>query len=224
MSSFNNLFILNSDKELELNKMEALKIDSLATLIKRDNGSKGDVGGRKKHIAGAEIYYIYLIHDIRSIYFNLPIKEREVRALKDSKLPENWKPDKAFEKAVKDYKEYFKLSAAGNAYIVAEKAYYTITEDTRELQDDLIEVKAILKRTIATLNQGKKDPAEIASLAADLQALYNNTTTTQKNIMTNIKSFSELGKNVKELATKFIEEGGNLKTPIGGGTLGNREV
>lgn len=224
MTSLNNIFFVNSDKELEINKIEAFRIESFAKLIKRDKGSKGDVTGSKLYIATGELYYIYLQYDIRSIYYNLSEEEKEIKARKDSKLPDNWKTDKVFEQAIKDYKECFKLTAAGNAYIVAEKSYFSITEDTRELQEEVIELKALLKKTQAGLKVAKNDPLQIASISADITAIMTKIVKLQKDIMANVKLFKDLGDTVKILATKFIEEGGNLKSIVGDGELGRREA
>lgn len=224
MTSINNIFFVNADKELEINKIEAFRIDSFAKLIKRDTGSKGDVSGKRLYIATGELYYIYLQYDIRSIYYNLSDEDKEIKARKDSKLPDNWKTDKVFEQAIKDYKDCFKLTAAGNAYIVAEKSYFSITEDTREMQEEVIELKATLKKTQAQLKVSKNDPLQITSLTADITAILTKLTIVQKNIMANVKLFKELGDTVKILATKFIEEGGNLKSIVGDGELGRREA
>lgn len=223
-TNLNNLFIINHDKELEINKIEAVKIDSFAKLLKRDTGSKGDPRGNKSYIACAELFYIYLMHDIRSEFSNLDSIIKEEKSRKLSKLPDNWKSDKVFEQAVKDYQDHFRLTASGNAYVVAEKSYFTITEDTRELQEELVNLKSLLKSTVAKINVNKNNPMEIATLAGDLKAIMNDTVSIQKKIMDNIKMFSGLGDQVKILATKFIEEGGNLKTPVGGGEVNRREL
>lgn len=219
-----NLFIINSDNELEINKIEAIKIDSFAQLMKRDKGSKGDPSGRKNYIACAEIYLIYLMYDIRSTYYNLTLEEREAKGRKDAKLPDNWKKDKLFEQAVKDYQETFKLKASGNAYVVAEKSYYTITEDTKEMQDQIVELKSLLKLTLAKIKAVKDNNTELINLIGDSEAIMSKIAGLQKKIIENIKTFDALGKQVKLLATEFIAEGGNLRTPVGGGPVNRREL
>jgi hypothetical protein len=224
MSSINTLFVLSNSGELEINKLETKKIPEFKVLFDRDLGSIGDYNGSKKYIACAELYYIYLVYDIRSIYYNLPIEEKKVRAKKDSKLPDNWKEDKAFEKAIETYKDIFTLSAAGNAYVVAEKAYYSVTRDAAEMQDTLMNMKEQLSFVLKKLKVAPKTKeVEIVGLLGDATALMLNMTKTQKEMILTIKTFGDLGENVKKLSYKFMEEGGNLKTPVGGGELNNRE-
>lgn len=223
-SKLNNLFIVNSDGDLELNKIEAYKIESFSQLMKRDKGSKGDPSGRKNYIACAELYYIYLMYDIRSLYYNLSLSEREEKGKKLAKIPDNWKRDKLFEEAIKDYQDAFELTASGNAYVVAEKSYYTITEDTKDMQNELVELKSLLKGTLAKLKASKNNATELINLISDSEAIMGKMASLQKKIMENIKMFEGLGKQVKILATQFIEEGGNLKTPVGGGEVNRREL
>jgi len=224
MSTLNSLFILSPTGDLEINKLEVKKIPEFKVLFDRDKGSTGDSAGTKKYIACAEIYYIYLVYDIRSLYYNLPIEEKKVRARKDAKLPDNWKEDKAFDKAIEVYKDAFKLSAAGNAYIVAEKSYYFVTRDAAEMQDSLMDMKEQLTHVIKKIKvTPKSKDIEVVGLLGDATALIANMAKTQKLLIDAIKTFKDLGENVKTLSYKFMEEGGNIKTPVGGGELNSRE-
>ena len=47
---------------------------------------------------------------------------------------------------------------------------------------------------------------------------------TQKTITNNIKLFDALSKDVKTLLREFMEEGGDLRSPVGGGVLNPREI
>lgn len=222
----NVLFMLNSDRELEVNKLEAKKIKEYAVLFNRDKGSIGDSEGRKKLIATAEIFYIYLVYDVRSIYYNLPIDYRKKKAIEDAGLPPTWKEDKEVLAAIERYKEDFKLTSAGLAYAVAEKAYHSTARDTQELQEELMELKELAKHFIAktkgqTIHEGNK--IELTDTVSQITAILSEITKVQKQVLDNIKTFSSLGNTVKELAAKFTEEGGSLRTPVGGGEIYNRE-
>ena len=224
MSSYNALFALNKTGELEVNKPEAKSIEEFKVLFDRDKGSKGDLSGAKKALACAELHYIYLTTDVRSIYYNLPLLERKPLAIKDAKLPSNWREDKELINATEKYKEMFSLTAAGNAYITAEKAYFTITRDTAELQEELIELKSLLQSVSKRTKAKRVGDTEVMTAASEAIAIISAMAKIQKDIIANIKTFSDLGNSVKILAAKFIEEGGNMKVPVGGGEIGNREI
>ncbi len=225
MSGFNTLFLLNTHGELEVNKPEARKIKEYATLFIRDRSSVGDADGRKKLVSCAEIYYIYLIYDVRSPYYNLPLIEKKKKAKVDAKLAKNWVEDEAIELAIERYKEDFKLTASGKAYAVAERAYHAQASDTELLQEELLNLRGLLESILKKINNKAVAPndIEVTTRINEISAIMNQMTSTQKAIFENIKTFTTLGKAVKDLAAAFIEEGGNLKTPVGGGTLGNRE-
>ncbi len=227
--SANVLFIINTSGDFEINKVEAKRIEEYNALIIRDKGGvfKGDYDGRRKLVASSEIYYIYLVYDPRSIYYNLPINERRLKARKDAELPEKWKEDELVLAAIVRYQYDFKLSAAGQAYVVAEKAYHTIAKDTEELQDDLINIKQILRslsRKLETKGPTSLGEGELITTTQQINAIIGEISKTQKDILTNISGFAKLQATVKELATKFADEGGSMKIPVGGGTVGNREL
>lgn len=220
MSSFNMLFIINSNKELEVNKPEVKKIIEYKSLFDRDKLS----GEKKGVIACAEIYYIYLVHDIRSLYYNLPIEEKKIKAKKDAKLPEKWKEDEKIEDAVIRYKEDLKLTAAGNAYVVAEKAYYVMAEDTNTMLDNVLKLKQEAQKRLSKIESSvSMGDMEFASTVNEYLAISSSITKVQKEMRENIKDFKNMGQAVKDLALKFTEEGGNLKTPVGGGEINPRE-
>lgn len=223
--SLSVLFMMNEHNDLVVNKAEAKKIKEYATLFARDKGSTGDSVGKLKLVACAEIYYIYLVYDVRSIYYNLPLDERKMNAKRDSKLPSNWKEDEELNAAVIRYKEDFKLSATGKAYVSAERAYYSICSDTEDLQDNIIELKALMKVRLNKLTADKNKPTDLeaVTITKEVGNIMAEIIKNQEAIIKNVKTYSALGNTVKELATKFVTEGGNLRMVVGGGVLGNRE-
>lgn len=223
MSSINTLFIFTSSGTLEVNKPEAKSIDEYNILFKRDIGSPGDSNARNKLIACAELYYIFLLYDVRSIYYNLPIKERKIQAKLTAKLPEKWKEDAVLQEAINRYKQDFELTSSGKAYATAERAYYTIARDTQELQEEIINTKELLQDKLKKIKSQKVGEIETNTYLSEANGIIADMLKNQKQIMDNIKQFSAMGIIVKDLAAKFIEEGGNIKIPVGGGTLGNRE-
>lgn len=224
MSAINALFMLNSSGNFEVNKVEAKTTPEYEVLFKRDTHSPGDSDGRKKLIACAEIYYIFLLEDIRSAYYNLPLEERKIKAKEIAKLPEKWKEDAAIKDARNRYKKDFELTASGKAYVTAEKAYYTIATDVQDMQEELVELKALLNTKLKKLKDKGLGETDLVSVAKETNAIIKEILINQKEVMKNITDFAKLGKQVKELAATFIEEGGSVNIPVGGGTLGNRET
>lgn len=225
MTTINNLFQLNRDLELEVNKPEARKIVEFNVLMVRDKGSAGDSEGRKKYIACAEIYYIYLVYDVRSIYYFLPMHEKKEKAKKDAKLPDNWKEDQDIINAITIYKESFKLTGAGRAYVAAEKSYMSMTIDTEEMIESIEKYKHMLKiidAKIDAMNNGTPK-LELTSKVNEATALIDAISELQKKVVNNIEKFPKLQKIVEDLARKFMEEGGSMKLVVGGRTTYNRE-
>lgn len=211
-------FILNKDKELEINKPEVKKVPEYKALFDRDKGNKAT-----QMLACDELFYIYLVHDVRSKYYNLDLEEKKIKAKKDAKLPDKWKEDEKLENAVIRYKEDFKLSSSGNAYAVAERAAYTMSEDTSIMQDNLIRLKREAQGKLNKLQSDTIGELEKATIINEYLAIVSNITKIQKDILTNIKEFKGLNKLVKDLAIEFAEDGGSLRVVVGGGTVGNRE-
>jgi hypothetical protein len=227
MSKIRALFILSPAGELEINKPEVRKVPEFRVLFDRDTGSRGDSDGRKKYIATAELYYIYLVHDIRSLYSNLDLEARKERARVDANLPANWKEDTTLNKAVEVYKDLFKLSADGSAYIIAERLYYTTTKDVEYMIDSTIELKTLLLGIMNKLKGGpstKLGDVEKLTLAGEAQAIIKQMTVNQKSMLDNAKQFDSLSKLINQLALNFLASEGSLKTPVGGGEINEREV
>lgn len=221
----NELFDLE-DGELVINRQEVNKIDEYKALLKRDVGSIGDLSGRKGLIATGELYFIYLMYDVRSLYYNLDLNTREKNAMIDTKLPSNWKPDKVFNLAVERYKADRLLSSAGNAYYSSERALYSMSEDVKNMLDNTLELKKEIEIKIKKLSKTvgtKAGEEESRMFIVEYTNILLQLTKTQKEIITTIKELPALGDTVKKLANRFTEEGGKIKTPIGGGELGNRE-
>lgn len=228
MSKIRALFILSNSGELEINKPEARRVPEFKALFDRDLGSKGDYDGKKKYIACAELYYIYLVHDIRSLYSNEDIDARKEKAKRDAGLPSNWKEDSVLASAVEAYKEQFKLSADGSAFITAERLYYTAAKDVEYMIDATIELKSLLysvmNRLKPSAGKTKLGDVETLTLAKEAQGLIKEIASNQKSMIDTAKTFDSLSKLVNQLALNFLASEGSLKTPVGGGELNEREL
>lgn len=218
MSNHSEYFILNKDKELEINKPEVKKIPEFKVLFERDKGNKA-----AQMLACDELLYIYLVYDIRSKYYNLSLENKKIKAKQDAKLPEKWKEDDKLEEAVIRYKEDFKLSSTGNAYAVAERAAYVLAEDTNIMLDNILKLKIEAQKKLNQIESEKLGNLETPDVINQYLNIVSTIIKLQKEIMTNIKEFKNTNKTVKDLAIEFATEGGNLKLVVGGGTVNRRE-
>lgn len=223
------ILIINDYGDVEINKPEARNIKSLNVLIRRDRGSAGDSEGKQKKRANAEILYIYLVYDPRSMYHNLPQKFREQKAIEYTGLPKDWKPDEAVEQAIYEYNnEIAPLSAIGKAYYASERALSNTAEQVGEIQESISHYKNMLKRierelVLESANGVKLGNTEVLNNIKQTTALLKEITTLQADSVRIIKDLPLIEKTVKELLGKYADEGGNVKAIVGGGELGNRE-
>lgn len=217
MSNHSEYFIINKDKELEINKLEVKKVPEYKALFDRDKGKENML------LACAELFYIYYIYDIRSKYYNLPLEEKKKKAKEDSGLPTKWKEDEKVEDASIRYQEDFKLSSIGNAYAVAERTSYSIAEDTNVILDNVLSLKQEAQKKLNKIKSDNIGDLEKTTITNEYLAIISNIIKLQKDILANIKEFKGLNKIVKDLAIEFAEDGGSLKLVVGGGDLGNRE-
>jgi len=92
---------------LVLDKEEIRAISCFRTVLERDKGSEGDHDGRKKYYAFKEFYYIYWVADLFSAGNKGGYSEKEIhkQAIKESRLDDNYKPDKLVKECISYYRE-----------------------------------------------------------------------------------------------------------------------
>lgn len=105
MRKFNvDLFVINSDGVLEINKPEAREIPAFKEMLARDKGSPGDHDGRKKLVAFKEFMFIHLYYHPLSTLRDLEDKERFKTARGLSNLNSDWEIDSLIEDGGKELK------------------------------------------------------------------------------------------------------------------------
>lgn len=100
-------FKVNDDGLLEIDRDEVRGITIYKTILERDRGTKGDNDGRKKAFAFKEFMYIYFISDFSSwiVKGGFNNKEAHKLAVRDSGLPEDYKPDTIVKEGITLYCE-----------------------------------------------------------------------------------------------------------------------
>ena len=219
------MFSVDDKGDLVLDKPECRRIRSFKALIARDKGGvvEGDSTGSKKYRAFAELLYIYLVYNPKSIFRALGEIERREKAKGFVGLPKEWKPDDKVKKAESTYIKGLELSATYKAYINAERSLYSIGEDIQLFNEQKLK---ICNRLIAVMDAiaGCTDKEKLKELR-ESEEIY---TRQMMEATLNIQKLTEgLTKNfniVEDLKKRVAAEDGKNKEEIrGGGSLGNRE-
>jgi len=217
-------YISEEEGELVINKKEIYLIPEFKALFDRDKGSKLDLKGKHQLVACGEMKYIYYHNDPRSEYFNAPLSASHSILIELSGLPDNWKTDKVFEKAIEKYKTLQKLSSAGSAYFSADAALFDMGEDIRELSDIIREMRTELRTALkARTKRSKEYTLDELEVTTKLQNKLESITNTQNSIIAIINKMPTLAKTIKELKTNYSQEDKENNILVGNRELGNRE-
>jgi hypothetical protein len=137
------LFTLNNEYMVELNREWISTIDEFKILLRRDRGSKGDADGRKKIHAQREFTFIYHYCDFKSQYREYPEYERWTEALKNAGLTDG-DVDDAVKAAIERYKSFQEtrsLKLIDAAYVGIDKLreyFLTVDLNEKDLNDRLV--------------------------------------------------------------------------------------
>ncbi len=217
-------YISEEEGELVIHKKEVFLIPEFKALFDRDKGSKLDLKGRHQLVACGELKYIYYHNDPRSEYFNAPLSVSHDIIIELSGLPDNWKTDKVFEKAIEKYKTLQTLSSAGSAYFSADAALFDMGADIKELTETIRDMKSELRVAIKTRSKRSKEyTLEELEVVTKLQNRLDGINATQNNIINIINKMPKLAQTIKELKTIYSQEDNENNILVGNRELGNRE-
>lgn len=211
---------------LVLAKEELRNIAPFKALLERDKGSDGDNDGRKKYRAFKEFYYIWYTTDVRSpgVIAGYTDKELHIKAIKESRLEDTYKPDKLVKEATSYYRaEQEELLVSSNAVINLIKAVRLsdvltkrmvvsmekILEEEKE-KDDIRQEKINNKETVEPVNL-----VEEAQRTAALLGQFDQVIKLSEKIPKILPTLEALQKKLK------VEESGS-ETIRGGGKKGSR--
>lgn len=219
-----DIFIINEEGILELNKKEARDIPAFKEIIIRDKGGKifGDYDGRKKLFAYKELMYVYLVTHPSSIYRDLPKEAKHLKAKAFADLPEDWKVDELINNAIEAYKETIPLSAVFHSYLNASSAVYALGEDLQFINTLREKVRnRIIDKTkelegIVTEEDIQRINAEIDVATTRLMDLGAKITTLSNNLPTAFET-------IDKLKVKLLNESQGGAAIYGGGKINNRE-
>ena len=217
-------YLIIEDGDLVVNKKDCYLIPEFKLLFDRDKGCKQDLTGKHKLLACSEMKYIYYHKDPRSEYFNAPLSMCSQILKELSGVPDNWKEDKDFLKAVDKYKELQLLSAAGSAYFSADAALFDLGVDTRFTSEAIRDLKSYIQTNIKLFSKASKEyTLEEEERLIKLANQLNNIMKLQNDNIAIINKMPGLTKTLKLLKEQYSEEDNGEQVLVGGRSKGNRE-
>ena len=217
------IFIVDEDGFLKLNKDEVREIPAFRQILFDDKGSEGDSDGRKKAYAFKVFKFIYGYANPTSMYRDLPEKKRFANCVAYAQLEENWKPNDNVKEALRIYKEeLITLSALHHAYLNANKGVYGVGEDLALLNERRVTIRDSIRKLQNKLDK-TKDKVEAADIIRDIdqQSLFLLDVGTR--IMNLSNALPNSFKTVDELKKQLAKEESINSGIYGGGDLGRRE-
>lgn len=153
------LLRLNDNYEAEIERETLALIPEFAALFTLNyNKADGDIDGRKRYRARAELTWMYFMYDYRSEYAELPDDERHAQAMAAANLPEDYRISSQLEAAAQKFqslqntRELRMLTASRKAADRVEK-YLLETEITN---NNVKTVKSTIDGIGATIEGLKK--------------------------------------------------------------------
>lgn len=224
MKDVTDIFIINEEGLLEINKKEARSIPEFKEIIIRDKGGKvdGDYDGRRKYFAFKELMYVHLVTHPSTIYRDLPKEARHLKAKDHADLPDTWKPDTIIQAAINKYRELIPLSSVFHSYLNANSAVYALGEDLKFINTLREKTRnRIIEKTkeldgIVTEEDIQRINAEIDSATNRLMELGAKITTLSNSLPTAFET-------IDKLKVKLLNEASGGAAVYGGGNINNRE-
>lgn len=218
----NDIFIINTDGYLEINKPEARNIPEFKTIIVRDKGSEGDYDGRKKVFAFKELMFCYLYYHPLSMYRELPDEERLRSSRVQAELPDEWKVDEVITLAGRKMIETANLSGVFKTYINTSRAIYSIGEDIKFFNERREKLRKKLMEKFSQLDETVEIDAK-QELEREADYLTNGLMDMATKITNLNDSLPKAYDTVEKLKQKIHDDEEEQGKIYGGGIIGNRE-
>lgn len=157
------LFTLNNEYVVELNREWISTIEEFKVLLRRDRGSKGDADGRKKLQVQREFTFIYHYCDFKSQFREYPEHERWQEAMRNAGLD-----DKDIDDAVKAAIDRYKSFQETRSLKIINSAFIGIDKLREYFEDVDLTEKDLNDRLV---NDSKKLSSNIKDVAGLLKGL-----------------------------------------------------
>jgi len=219
----NDIFLINNDGLLEINKPEARNVPEFKAILIRDRGSDGDHDGRKKAFAFKELMFVYTYYHPLSMYRDLADEARFTSCISYASLPNNWKLDNLISAAGVALVEGLNLSSMFYTYVNANRAIYSLGQDIRFFNERKEKIRDRLKNKILQLDAEIEEEKK-QELEREVSYLTDSLMGTTTKIMSINDSLPKAYETIEKLKQKLLDEELKEGTLYGGGTVGNREA
>lgn len=218
-----DIFIINTDGLLEINKPEARNIPEFKAIIIRDKGSDGDHDGRKKLYAFKELMFAYTYYHPLSMYRDLADEVRFSACVGYADLPLDFKLDDLIKAAGRVIIETADLSSLYHAFINANRAIYSLGEDIKFFNERKEKVRKSLKEKIALLDETVEEE-ERQDVERQVEYLTKSLMDSGTKIISINDSLPKAYETIEKLKQKILDEEAEEAKLYGGGSVGNREM
>jgi len=215
--------LIIKDNQIVVNKIELFKLPSFSTLVKKVKITDKDPFGNRKDILWKELMYIHIVASPYSLYVDLKLENRKLKAFKVAKLPENWIESKIIKECIEEYNKYIELSSVHNSYLNASRALYSTGEDIKYfngLRDFYREELIALKERLESAN----NEDELNDIKNKISISTNNLLDLNNAIIKLTDSVNKQYENMETLYDKIQKEKQESKNLYGGGRISKREI
>lgn len=218
----NDIFMINTEGYLEINKPEARNIPEFKIILIRDKGSEGDHDGRKKLFAFKELMFCYLYYHPLSMYREMPDEERLNSSKSQAELTEAWKIDDVITQAGRKMAETAKLSGVFKTYINTSRAIYSIGEDIKFFNERREKLRRKLIDKFSQIDETEEIETR-QELEREADYLTNSLMDMATKITNLNDSLPKAYETVEKLKKKILDDEEAEGKIYGGGVIGNRE-
>lgn len=217
MNKETQLFVLDEDDNLILNKIELSTIKEYKDVLTRKVSGKGS-----KSYAYKEFLFVYLLLNPDSMYADLPEAERYDKVKEHCEFDEDWYADKILVSCMERYEKDLNLDAFIKSYKSSRQGIYSMSSDI-----DLIgSLSSTLRESIKTdksllslvTSEVEKQDIRLRIIANTDLLIANNTKVLSLN-----EKYPKALETVEVLYKKMINKRDEDSKIYGGGKLGNRE-
>lgn len=195
-------------------------IEEFRRILERDKGSEGDADGRKKFMAFKQFMYMYITSS-PSAYpqkGGYSEKEAHIAGIKESKLPDSFKPDKDLKIAIDKYKEIRReLNPASKTISIIVKSLRLsekICEDINESMEEALEISRAERKK-------KKELGEPNNMLADL-TVTNQLIEKLDQVVKIANKLPDTIKTLEATEARLVQEEMKEQLGRGGKKIGNR--
>lgn len=211
------LFIIDEDGNLIINKNELTNIPEYRNILNRKNKDK------TKYKSFQELLFIYLMMNPNSMYMDLPEADRMARVIAHCGFEDTWTPDLVVLDAMERYREDLKLDALIYAYHSSRQGIYAMSSDINLIGDINEGIRTKIKEDKAIINSDEYNEMDKQEARLRLQNNTDLLINNNEKVMKLNDKYPKALDTTEILYKKMINKRDEDSKVYGGGKLGNRE-